>query len=190
MGSALSRHRNEMKRDVCRECEEPVRPGHGLHQSRSHYNLTRSGQPVARPDCNVAEVSDRDGHGRPMRHFQLAPERSNEPGALATTDRATSAAWRAGGQDIPRWRTQGTIGHLVLGGWRRNGRGQAHVRRPRNLCFKTSTVRSTSLWQSILRSARATALWKFGLRARLVSEAESADYASEGAEVRPHNSTA
>lgn len=167
----------------------------GFSTSRSRSHLTKAGQPVASRVAawdEVAQIVQGMGEaGAGM--FQLAPERSTEPGAMAdyqarlrrlAVETGRPVTFMVGGQK----EQLDTVDDVVAAGG--TAFGQVHVRNFENIFgFKTvlpfdrlalwRTVRSVPLAEQRERLADPD------LRARLVAEAESGDYGEAvGAEVR------
>lgn len=185
--------------EMCREVEEALAAGAtGFSTSRSRAHLTKAGDPVASRSATWDEVealvmaasSTRSGL------FQLAPERPEDPAAVADFQRRLGdlavrsglpVTFMVGGQD----EQLGTVRHV-----RRSGGtaiGQVHVRGFENVFgFKTHLpFDSLPLWKSV----RAGSEEEQGRRLRdpevrrgLVQEARDGRYGEGvGAEIRaPH----
>jgi N-acyl-D-amino-acid deacylase len=167
----------------------------GFSTSRSRAHLTKAGDPVASRIAPWAEVSaivtgmGEAGAGL----FQLAPERSTEPGAMAdyqarlrrlAVESGRPVTFMVGGQK----EQLDTVDDVVGAGGA--AIGQVHVRGFENIFgFKTALpFDRLSLWRSVRSAPLAEQRERLRdpeLRARLVAEAESADYGEAvGAEVR------
>jgi N-acyl-D-amino-acid deacylase len=167
----------------------------GFSTSRSRAHLTKAGDPVASRIAPWAEVSaivtgmGEAGTGL----FQLAPERSTEPGAMAdyqarlrrlAVESGRPVTFMVGGQK----EQLDTVDDVVGAGGA--AIGQVHVRGFENIFgFKTALpFDRLSLWRSVRSAPLAQQRERLrdpGLRARLIAEAESADYGEAvGAEVR------
>jgi N-acyl-D-amino-acid deacylase len=167
----------------------------GFSTSRSRAHLTKAGDPVASRIASWEEVSalvtgmGEVGAGL----FQLAPERSTEPGAMADYRARLRRLAVASGRPVTfmvggQKEQLDTVDDVVSAGGA--AVGQVHVRGFENIFgFKTTLpFDRLPLWRSV-RSApvaeQRERLRDPELRARLVAEAESGDYGEAvGAEVR------
>jgi N-acyl-D-aspartate/D-glutamate deacylase len=167
----------------------------GFSTSRTRAHLTKAGQPVASRVASWDEVSAIvTALGQAAAGiFQLAPERPADPAAMAdyrgrlrrlAVDSGRPVTFMVGGQ---KEQLEAVDGVIASGG---TAIGQVHVRGFENIFgFKTTLpFDRLPLWNSV-RSAplgeQRARLLDPGLRARLVTEAESGDYGEAvGAEVR------
>jgi N-acyl-D-amino-acid deacylase len=167
----------------------------GFSTSRSRAHLTKAGQPVASRLATWDEVAEivRGMGDAGAGMFQLAPERSTEPGAMADyqarlrqlmVQTGRPVTFMVGGQK----EQLDTVDDVVAAGGA--AIGQVHVRGFENIFgFKTTLpFDRLPLWKSV-RSVppglQRERLSDPELRARLIAEAESGDYGEAvGAEVR------
>jgi N-acyl-D-amino-acid deacylase len=167
----------------------------GFSTSRSRSHLTKAGQPVASRVAawdEVAEIVQGMGEaGAGM--FQLAPERSTQPGAMAdyqarlrrlAVESGRPVTFMVGGQK----EQLDTVDDVVAAGG--TAFGQVHVRNFENIFgFKTALpFDRLALWRTVRSAPFAQQRERLAdpdLRARLIAEAESGDYGEAvGAEVR------
>lgn len=167
----------------------------GFSTSRSRAHLTKAGNPVASRlaswDEVAAIVTGMGETGTGM--FQLAPERSTEPGAMAdyqarlrrlAVRSGRPVTFMVGGQK----EQLDTVDDVVAAGG--TAIGQVHVRGFENIFgFRTALpFDRLPLWRSVRSAPLAQQRERLrdpALRARLIAEAQDGDYGEAvGAEVR------